>query len=284
MRVVDLMTRTVATVREWDELGLSSDLMRFRRFRHLPVVDARDRVVGIISRLDLVEQARRPGNPRLIPVYDAMRRPPVTVPAAASIEEAADLMRRHEIHSLPVVDEDGVLEGILTDSDLLAAVAGVAAPVRDVGSLLVARVMTSDPITIDADATLEEAAGMLLEGGFRHLPVLDADARLVGMLSERDLRSAFGTDFRDWTSVDQDRLDDVIANVMVPDPVVIRAHNRLVDVLDVFTDERIGAVPVLDDEDRLVGILSYVDVLQWLRKHARAEAAAVPEPSPYAVF
>jgi len=282
MRVFDLMTRNVATIREWDELGLSSDLMRFRRFRHLPVVDARDRVVGIISRMDLVEQASRPGNPRLIPVYDAMRRPPVTVEATASIEEAAEMMRRFEIHSLPVVDEDGVLEGILTDSDLLAAVAGVAAPVRDVGSLLVARVMTSEPITIGTDATLGEAAGLLLEGGFRHLPVVDEDGRLAGMLSERDLRSAFGTDFLDWTTVEQDRLDDIIANVMVPEPVIIRADNRLVDILDVFTDERIGAVPVLDAEDRLVGILSYVDVLQWLRKHARAEASATAQPSPYA--
>lgn len=282
MRVVDLMSRNVATVREWDELGLSSDLMRFRRFRHLPVVDARDRVVGIVSRMDLVEQASRPGNPRLIPVYDAMRRPPITLGRDASIEEAAELMRRHGIHSLPVVDEDGTLEGILTDSDVLAAVAGVAAPVRDVGSLVVARVMTSDPITISADSTLGEAAGALLEGGFRHLPVLDADDRLVGMLSERDLRSAFGTDFIDWTSVEQDRLDEVITNVMVPNPVVVRASNRLVDVLDVFTDERIGAVPVLDDEDRLVGILSYVDVLVWLRKHARTEAAEPALPSPNA--
>ncbi|HWV38200.1 MAG TPA: CBS domain-containing protein [Vulgatibacter sp.] len=282
MRVFDLMTRDVATIREWDELGLSSDLMRFRRFRHLPVVDARDRVVGILSRMDLVEQASRPGNPRLVPVYEAMKRPPITVRATASIEEAAELMRRFEIHSLPVVDEEGVLEGILTDSDLLAAVAGVAAPVRDVGSLLVARVMTSEPITIGTDATLGEAAGMLLEGGFRHLPVIDADGRLAGMLSERDLRSAFGTDFLDWTTVDQDLLDDVVANVMVPEPVVVRANNRLVDILDVFTDERIGAVPVLDDEDRLVGILSYVDVLQWLRKHARTEVSARAEPSPWA--
>ncbi|HEY0839362.1 MAG TPA: CBS domain-containing protein [Vulgatibacter sp.] len=283
MRVVDLMTRNVATVREWDELGLSSDLMRFRRFRHLPVVDARNRVVGIVSRMDLVEQASKPGNPRLIPVYDAMRRPPVTVRADGTIEEAADLMRRHGIHSLPVVDDDGVLEGILTDTDILAAVAGVAAPVRDVGSLLVARVMTSDPITIGADATLGEAAGALLEGGFRHLPVIDQDGRLAGMVSERDLRSAFGTDFIDWTSVEQDRLDEVVTNVMVPSPVVIRASNRLVDILDVFTDERIGAVPVLDDEDRLVGILSYVDVLVWLQKHARAEAVGEPAfPSPNA--
>ncbi len=276
MRIEELMTRNVATVREWDELGLSSDLMRFRRFRHLPVIDAQSRVVGVLSRMDLVEQASRPGNPRLIPVYDAMHRPPVTIGAEAEVEEAAELMRRHRIHSLPVVDPDGVLRGIVTDSDVLAAVAGAAAPVRDFSSLVVARVMTADPITIATDATLGDAAGALLEGGFRHLPVVDADERLVGMLSERDLRSYFGTDFLDWTSVEQGRLEEVVTNVMAPDPIIVRVNNRLTDILDVFTDDRIGAVAVVDDEDHLVGILSYVDVLVWLRDHTRAEASSTP--------
>ena len=89
MRVVDVMTRNVYTVREWEELGLSSDLMRFRRFRHLPVIDSHDRVVGMVARMDLVEAAARPGNPRLVPVYDVMHRPPVTIPPDASVEEAA---------------------------------------------------------------------------------------------------------------------------------------------------------------------------------------------------
>lgn len=284
MRIGELMTRNVATVREWDELGLSADLMRFRRFRHLPVIDAHDRVVGVLSRMDLVEQASRPGNPRLIPVYDSMQRPPIVIHVEAPLEEAADLMRLHRVHSLPVVNEDGILQGIVTDTDVLAAVAGSAAPVRDFSNLLVSRVMTADPITIPSEATLGDAAGALLEGGFRHLPVVDSDNLLVGMISERDLRSSFGTDFLDWTSVEQSRLDEVVTNVMAPDPVVIRAKSRLVDVLDVFTDERIGAVPVLDEEDRLVGILSYVDVLVWLRDHGRdaagerTTAPAAPAP------
>jgi len=281
MRIRELMTRNVAVVREWDELGLSSDLMRFRRFRHLPVTDAKGRVIGIISRMDLVEQAGRPGNPRLIPAYDVMKRPPITIRADTPLEEAAALMQRERIHALPVTDEDGVLQGIVTDTDVLSAVARTSAPVRDFTEVRVASVMTGDPITITGEATLSDAAGALLEGGFRHLPVVDTDEKLIGMLSERDLRSAFGTDFIDWTSVEQSRLDEVVTNVMAPDPVVIRASNRLVDVLDVFTDDRIGAVPVLDEEDHLVGILSYVDVLLWLRDHSRTgqpEASASPAP------
>lgn len=280
MRVADVMTRNVYTVREWEELGLSSDLMRFRRFRHLPVLDARDRVVGVLARVDLVEAAARPGNPRLLPVYDVMHRPPVTIEPDASVEEAASLMRRRQIHCLPVVDAQGRLLGIVTDSDLLGAVSGKRLPVGDFASVPVARLMTPDPITVGTDATLGDAAGVLLEGGFRHLPVVDEDFRLAGMISERDLRSHLGTDLLDWGNVEQSRLDEPVVNVMVPEPVILRANNRLADALDLFTDDRIGAVPVLDDEDHLVGILSYVDVLLWLRNAARAQQEEVTAPAP----
>jgi len=272
MRVAEVMTRNVYTVREWEELGLTSDLMRFRRFRHLPVVDSHDHVVGVVARVDLVEAAGRPGNPRLVPVYDVMHRPPITIGPEAELAEAVQTMRDKRIHSLPVIDDDGKLLGIVTDTDLLGALSGKRMPVQSVTDVPVARLMTPDPITIGTDASLGDAAGAMLELGVRHLPVIDEDFRLVGMISERDLRSRLGTDFIDWTTAEQSNLGEPVGNIMVPDPVFVRTHNTLAEALDLFTDERIGAVPVVDDEDRLVGILSYVDVLVWLRDSARMQA------------
>ncbi len=278
MRIGDVMTRNVYTVREWEELGLTSDLMRFRRFRHLPVLDSHDKVVGLISRMDLMEHAAKPGNPRLVPVYDVMTRPPVTISVDGDTDEAIRLMLSKHIHSLPVLDGEGKLCGIVTDSDLLGALSGQRLPLENLTDVPVARVMTPDPITIGTDASLGDAAGALLEGGFRHLPVIDEEFRLVGIISERDLRSRLGTDFLDWTSVERSRLDEPVSNVMIPDPVVMRTHNKLSETLDLFTDERIGAVPILDDEDHLVGILSYVDVLVWLRD-AKAHQGRTVSPS-----
>jgi CBS domain-containing protein len=270
MRVAEIMTRNVYTVREWEELGLSSDLMRFRRFRHLPVVDAHRHVVGMVSRLDLVEQASKPGNPRLMPVYDVMKRPAITIGENANVDDAAKLMNDNRIHSLPVVDRQKKLVGILTDTDLLGLVAGQRVLKGDIGTIDVGKLMTVDPITLEADATIGDAATTMLEGGFRHLPVIDAEGTLVGMISERDLRTHLGTDFIDWSNLEQDRLEEPLSNLASPNPVIVRSSSRLSDVLDVFTDDRIGAVAVLDADDRLVGILSYVDILVWLRDGARA--------------
>ncbi len=278
MRIADVMTRNVYTVREWEELGLTSDLMRFRRFRHLPVLDSHDKVVGVVARVDLVEAAGRPGNPRLVPVYDVMHRPPLTIRPDADLAEAVQIMRDKHIHSLPVIDDAGKLCGIVTDSDLLGALSGTRMPVQSFTEVPVARLMTPDPITIGVEQSLGDAAGAMLEIGVRHLPVIDENFRLVGMVSERDLRSHLGTDLLDWTTTEESRLGEPIGNIMVPDPVFVRAGNKLTDVLDLFTDERIGAVPVVDDEDRLVGILSYVDVLVWLRDSARMQEATPAQP------
>lgn len=206
-------------------------------------------------------EARAKGAPSIAPT-DSLRR-------------AAERMTANGVDALVVVGEDDEPFGVLRASDVVRAVAqGDLVPPSPLDAdwlshVKVADLMTPDPRTIDIDADLEEAVGLILEGGFRHLPVVDSNERLVGILSERDLRAALGADLRDWSTVEENRFEEVIANVMVPGAVFVRDHNRLVDILDVFTDERIGAVPVLDDDDVLVGILSYVDVLNWMREQAK---------------
>jgi CBS domain-containing protein len=206
---------------------------------------------------------------------EAMDREAVTIGPTDSLRRAAERMTANQTEELVVVGDGGKPLGILRESDVVRAVAqGDLVPVSPLDAdwlshVRVSDLMTPDPRTIDIDSDLEEAVGLILEGDFRHLPVLDADQRLAGMLSERDLRGALGANLRDWSSLEENRFDEVIANVMVPGAVFVRAENRLVDILDVFTDERIGAVPVLDENDVLVGILSYVDILRWMQAQAK---------------
>lgn len=132
--------------------------------------------------------------------------------------------------------------------------------------LAVDQVMSTRVVSIQPDATLGEAAGMMLEGGFRHLPVLDEDERLVGVLSERDLREWLGVELREWPRAARN-LDEAVSSAMVSNPTAMHSGVKLLAALEVFADERIGALPVLDEHERLVGVLSYVDVLDWLRRH-----------------
>jgi CBS domain-containing protein len=145
----------------------------------------------------------------------------------------------------------------------------------------VEHVMTPRPATVGPEDPLGDAAGLMVQGGFRHLPVVDVDGRLVGMLSERDLRERLGTELERFADAALDLLSADVEGSMRTDPITISSAQTVRDALELLMDERVGALPVVDDE-RLVGILSYLDVLGYLRHESPPGASArdVRAPSP----
>jgi CBS domain-containing protein len=137
----------------------------------------------------------------------------------------------------------------------------------------VEHVMTPRPATVGPEDALGDAAGLMVQGGFRHLPVVDVDGRLVGMLSERELRVRLGTELERFADAALDLLSEDVEGSMRADPITISSAQTVRDALEILTDERVGALPVVDDE-RVVGILSYLDVLGYLRRESPAGAPA----------
>ena len=125
-------------------------------------------------------QARGPYSPAMPAVRDHMSSDLLSVEASVSIMEVAQRMVERNVGAVLVLD-DGRLAGILTERDVLRAVA------RGLGdSTRVADCMTTRPETIAPDDTTDHAAVLMLHGGFRHLPVVEADD-VVGVISIRDL-------------------------------------------------------------------------------------------------
>ena len=113
-------------------------------------------------------------------VRSHMSRDLLTVEATLSVIEVAQRMVERNVGAVLVL-EDGRLAGIMTERDLMRA---VARGLHD--EALVGECMTRDPETIAPDDTTDHAAVLMLHGGFRHLPVVDGE-EVVGMLSIRDL-------------------------------------------------------------------------------------------------
>ena len=121
-------------------------------------------------------------------VADLMTLDPVTVPFDATIEEAEILMRDRRITGLPVVDADGRLIGVISQTDVLfLAVSSVRALIRHrSGQLRVGEVMSTPPVTIDAMATLPAAADRMTRDGIHRLVVVDEHGRPIGVLAAMD--------------------------------------------------------------------------------------------------
>jgi acetoin utilization protein AcuB len=134
--------------------------------------------------------------------------------------------------------------------------------------LTVNDVMTINPESVEVSQPVQRAINTLFELDARHLPVVDKNDELVGMLSDRDLREfslPYEMEFDNLTQADE-RETTAVSEVMKGDVISVHPEDPLAEVVDLILEQKIGAVPVVDPLDgSLVGIVSYVDVLREAR-------------------
>jgi len=119
---------------------------------------------------------------RKLLVSDVMTKDPVTLPSGAKVEEAARLMREHNIGAILVVD-DGLLSGILTDRDIVTRAIATGGSITD---LTIAEIATRGPVCARSDQHAFDAVTKMREHAVSRLPVVD-HGRVLGVLSIGDL-------------------------------------------------------------------------------------------------
>jgi CBS domain-containing protein len=244
--------------------------------RQLPICE-RGRVVGVFAQHDYLRyrSENQPGN-EPVPVSRYMTSPVVTLRAHDAAAAASALMLSRRIGCLPVVDERHHLLGMLTAGDILAADVRAAAP-RDGAGISIGEVMTRDPMTARPYQPVLEAVALMTERGFKHVPITDDDGRLVGIISDRDVRTAIGDPTealgRDLTEIEE----MPISTVMTTPAESVREEAPLVEVAHQLAHDSIGALPVVDEDERVVGIVSYVDVVRKLLDLVTSG----PRPAPF---
>ena len=138
--------------------------------------------------------------------------------------------------------------------------------------------MSRNVTTIEQSATCHDAVGQMHRARVRHLPVLDAGRRLVGIITDRDLRHRLFTPdvFRQIGSVPVERLlkGVTVAAVMSAPVVTVRPDAELADAARLMLEDKVGSVPVVGDDGRVVGIVTETDLL---RRIMQADDLASPE-------
>jgi len=112
----------------------------------------------------------------------------------ATVQEAAVMMAAHRVGAIPVIEDSGRLVGLFTERDLLNRV--VAKGLLP-GDLRLTEVMTADPITVSAEASLVTSLRLMFDHRFRHLPVLEGE-RVIGVLSCRDIPADYWMMQKNW--------------------------------------------------------------------------------------
>jgi CBS domain-containing protein len=129
------------------------------------------------------------------------------------------------------------------------------------------QLMTARPIAVRANDRVADAVEILQSLDIRHLPVVNNQHELIGVLSDRDLRglSIPVTINAEWLGTARTALDAPVSSVMNGGPISVDLEADLAEVIDLMIDNKIGAIPVTDGDGRLAGIISYEDVLRRLQ-------------------
>ncbi len=143
----------------------------------------------------------------MLKAKDIMATDLITVLPNMAITHAAKLLLEKSINGVPVVDETGKLVGILCRSDLIAQQKKIPIPslftvfggfipltsikhiekeVRKIAAITVAHAMTTNPVTVEPEASVEEVAGLMTDKNFHTIPVVD-EGKLMGIVGMEDV-------------------------------------------------------------------------------------------------
>jgi CBS domain-containing protein len=115
---------------------------------------------------------------------DVMTKDPKTCAPTDFVQQAAQLMKSEDVGPIPIVGDNGKLEGLITDRDIVLK---VVAEGRDPKTTKLSEVMTTDLISCTLDGDIEEMLDLMEDNQVRRMPVVDASGRLVGIVSQADI-------------------------------------------------------------------------------------------------
>lgn len=135
--------------------------------------------------------------------------------------------------------------------------------------MFITRHMTRNPVTVSPETLLPAVREILQGGKFRHLPVVDGENHLVGIVTDRDLRSASPSSVLSEERIKACHADfdqTPVSAIMSRAFFTLNPMSTLDDALILLDREKIGALPVVDEEQRVIGMFSMRDLMAAYRR------------------
>lgn len=275
--IMTLAKKDVISIPPTKSIKEAAEMMIEHGFRRLPVTHpGSNKLLGIVtamdildflgggSKFDIIEKKHNDNFLAAIndPVKEIMSREVISISPKYSIKESVNVMTENGIGSLPIVDKEGKVVGIVTERDFALALAGSLTN-ETVGDIMIKDVITTTPGT-----PIESCSKIMVRNNLRRIPVVEED-KLIGIVTSTDILRFFGDKemFASMTSNSGlDVLKRKISEIVKPNISVTESYVKLGDLCDLLAEKNIGGVPVVDD-DKLVGIITERDILNTVLKN-----------------
>lgn len=309
LHVRDVMVRAVSAVTVDAGIAEVVELLLRRNVKALPVLDARRHVAGIITGGDLLERGgldlRLSIKQELDPeamrdrlrslrqgrkaAREVMTRHVHTIDADADLSTAIHLMAGQRVKRLPVVDGEGELVGMVSRADVLRALAALPEPApheeRELPAIgrTVGDAATTEVPVVSGETSAEHVLEQVLGTPLRRVVVVDAAARVLGLVSDRDLLAHASVDTRPWLvrmlrgqrpgAASRPPAASgrplTAADVMAPSLITVRPEDSLAHAIRLMMQHRVKRLIVVDAEGRFRGLVDRREILRLLAGSSR---------------
>ena len=238
-------------------------------FRRLPVADpGTKKLKGIITAMDIIDylgggskfeiiRKRHGGNfykAIYEPIKFIMTSRVISIETTGKIDEAIELMKKHNVGGLPVIDEEGKIWGIITERDIAFLFAG------KIGGVKVSGIMSTNVVTISPKESIFMAEKTMVEKGFRRLPLV-YDDKLAGIVTVMDILRFFGGSevFHHLKSgTIMQVLQTEIEEIATKKLITVSPETDIGEAARIMEENNVGALPVLEN-NKLAGLVTERD-------------------------
>ncbi len=195
------------------------------------------------------------------------------IEVSKTLQEAKDMFINHHIRHLPVVFGNELV-GMLSRNDLMRLSFGdtygnndtsVDATLFDM--LSIKDIMTHHPVVVQSNQTINEVASVLVEQDFHALPVVEED-KLVGIITIGDVREASPSDATTLSIWELNYLwaQLTVEKIMTREVLTATSDMNIVDAAQIMLEHKVSGLPVVEEEDKLVGVVTESDIFRMLIK------------------
>ncbi|MEM4040911.1 MAG: CBS domain-containing protein [Ignisphaera sp.] len=268
--IIDIAIDPPVLLKPLMKIGEILSIMSEHRIRVAPVVDDRNVLVGVLSyRAILMKGVGR--ETKVATVMD----PPYSIKMNESIDKAIAVIASWRARDVPIVDEDNEVVGHVNLHIILKYLYEKNLVPRET----VDKVMSSPAVTIQEWESIARARWLMLKNTFSRLPVVNRFEKITGVISLSDIverlyriklsrRKGY-----EWIESEESFLAAPVSDFMSSPPITIIANSSLSNAVKLLIDNRITGIPVITEDNNVLGVLSGIDIL---KKYVEKSATIYP--------
>lgn len=260
-QIISIATQNPISLRPVDRFAEAIDVMAKNGFRRIPII-WENRLEGMLTVTDVLKVVNEKGFSLLDEeIHNFMTREPIIVYRDDDLSQAIQVMFQHDLGSLPVISQrDNTLAGIVTERDLVKAFAKNSFADADLIEFI-----TSEPVTKPyATCTLKQVVQTMAEGKTRRVILVDKGGKVKGIVTTSDVLRYLADQIVLITEETRDILKIKANTIGNNDVFTVNFNNSVADVAQILVEKGMGGVPVVDDNDKLIGVFTERDILRLI--------------------